>query len=109
MLKIMEGTGNYFINYLKKMYAKSLTGKISYLLIKHEFKKLRKEIDPEEVGGTPILGVNGLIYKCHGNSTAKAIKNTILKSCSSACTAVLEQITHIFANTKNGGKYDAIL
>ena len=84
-------------------------GKISYMLIKHEFKKLRKEIDPEEVGGTPILGVNGLIYKCHGNSSAKAIKNTVLKSCSSACTTVLEQIKAIFANKDNGGIYDAVL
>lgn len=109
MLKIMEGTGSYFLNYLKKVYAKSLSGKISYMLIKHEFKKLRKEIDPEEVGGTPILGVNGLIYKCHGNSSAKAIKNTVLKSCSSACTTVLEQIKAIFANKDNGGIYDAVL
>lgn len=109
MLKIMEGTGKYFMDYLKKMYSKSLSGKISFLLIKHELKKLKKEIDPEELGGTPILGVNGMIYKCHGNSTAKAIKNTILKSCSSACTTVLTKMKDIFSCMEVGGIYDKAL
>ena len=109
MLKIMEGTGKYFMDYLKKMYSKSLSGRISYLLIKHELKKMKKEIDPEELGGTPILGVKGMIYKCHGNSTSKAIKNTILKACSSACTTVLDKMTNIFASMEVGGIYDEAL
>ncbi|NLU53162.1 MAG: phosphate acyltransferase PlsX [Clostridiaceae bacterium] len=109
MLKVMEGTGSYFMSYLKKMYSKSLSGRISYLLVKHELKKLKKQIDPEELGGTPILGVNGMVYKCHGNSKAKAIKNTILKACSSACTSVLEQMRNIFSNMDFGGLYDKAL
>ncbi|MCX7771505.1 MAG: phosphate acyltransferase PlsX [Clostridia bacterium] len=109
MLKVMEGTGKYFMDYLKKMYSKSLSGKLSFLLVKHELKKLKKEIDPEELGGTPILGVNGMIYKCHGNSKAKAIKNTILKACSSACTTVMEQMKSIFACMEVGGLYDEAL
>jgi glycerol-3-phosphate acyltransferase PlsX len=109
MLKVMEGTGKYFMDYLKKMYSKSFSGKISYLLVKHELKKLKKEVDPEELGGTPILGVNGMIYKCHGNSRAKAIKNTILKACSSACTTVMEQMKNIFASMEVGGLYDEAL
>ncbi len=109
MLKVMEGTGNYFMNYLKKTYSKNILGKVSYLLIKHELRKLKKQIDPEELGGTPILGVNGMIYKCHGNSKAKAIKNTILKACSSACTTVLEQMKNIFSSMEVGGVYDEAL
>jgi glycerol-3-phosphate acyltransferase PlsX len=109
MLKVMEGTGSYFMDFLKKTYSKGLAGKISYLLIKHEIRKLRKQIDPEELGGTPILGVNGMIYKCHGNSKAKAIKNTILKACSSACSNVMDQIKNIFAFMDVGGLYDKAL
>jgi glycerol-3-phosphate acyltransferase PlsX len=109
MLKVMEGTGKYFMDYLKKMYSGSLSGKLSYLLIKHELKKLKKEVDPEELGGTPILGINGMIYKCHGNSKAKAIKNTILKACSSACTTVLDQMKNIFSCMEVGGLYDEAL
>jgi phosphate:acyl-[acyl carrier protein] acyltransferase len=109
MLKVMEGTGRFFMDYLKKIYSMSLASKISFLMIRHELKKLKKQIDPEEVGGTPILGVNGIIYKCHGNSKAKAFKNTILKACSSACVSVIEQIRNIFAKTDVGGAYDEAL
>ena len=109
MLKVMEGTGRYFMNYLKRIYSVSLASKISFLMISHELKKLKKQIDPEELGGTPILGVNGIIYKCHGNSKAKAIKNTILKACSSACSTVLVQMRNIFSRVDIGGVYDEAL
>jgi len=109
MLKVMEGTGRFFMDYLKRIYSMSLASKISFLMVRHELKKLKKQIDPEEVGGTPILGVNGIIYKCHGNSKAKAFKNTILKACSSACVTVLEQIRNIFAKMDLGGAYDEAL
>ncbi len=109
MLKIMEGTGRFFMDYLKKIYSMSLASKISFLMIRHELKKLKKQIDPEEVGGTPILGVNGIIYKCHGNSRSNAFKNTIIKACSSACVSVLEQIRSIFSKMDVGGAYDEAL
>lgn len=109
MLKVMEGTGNFFMNYLKRMYSLNLASKLSFFIIRHELKKLKKQVDPEELGGTPILGVDGIIYKCHGNSKAKAIKNTILKACSSACTNVIEGMRSIFACMDLGGMYDEAL
>lgn len=109
MLKVMEGTGSFFMNYLKRMYSTSLASKLSFLMIKHELKKLKKQVDPEELGGTPILGVDGIIFKCHGNSKAKAIKNTILKACSSACANVIEGMRNIFSCVDLGGMYDEAL
>lgn len=55
------------------------------------------------------MGINGMIYKCHGNSKAKAIKNTILKACSSACTSVLCEMKNIFSSMEVGGLYDEAL
>jgi len=102
MLKVMEGTGSYIMHQLKKIYSGSIWGKLSYMMIRHELKKLMKQMDPEEVGGTPILGVNGIIYKCHGNSRAKAIKNTILKACSSACRNFMDRLTVTFSQMETG-------
>ena len=31
-------------------------------------------------GGTPILGVNGIVMKCHGSSNSKTIENALLKT-----------------------------
>ncbi len=82
MLKMMEGTGKYFFHHMKRMFNMDLFSKISALLVKAHLKKLKDSVDPETIGGTPILGVNGLVYKCHGNSKAKAIRNTILNASS---------------------------
>lgn len=39
--------------------------------------QLAREFDYSEVGGVPLLGVNGVSIICHGGSPAKAIKNAI--------------------------------
>jgi glycerol-3-phosphate acyltransferase PlsX len=39
---------------------------------------LRKRMDYAEVGGSPLLGLNGLCTICHGRSNAKAIRNALL-------------------------------
>jgi phosphate acyltransferase len=38
---------------------------------------VRKQMDYEEYGGAPLLGVNGVSIISHGRSGAKAIKNAI--------------------------------
>ena len=44
------------------------------------FKDIKKSYDYEEHGGTLLLGVNGLVMKCHGSSNVKAIENALLKT-----------------------------
>jgi phosphate acyltransferase len=39
-----------------------------------------KELDYQEHGGVPLLGVNGVSIIGHGGSTPKAIKNMILRA-----------------------------
>jgi glycerol-3-phosphate acyltransferase PlsX len=46
-------------------------------LAKPAFGRVYKQIDPSEVGGAPLLGVNGVVIIGHGRSNAKAIKNAI--------------------------------
>jgi glycerol-3-phosphate acyltransferase PlsX len=43
----------------------------------HAFNQARRRVDYEEVGGAPLLGINGVAIISHGASTAKAIKNAI--------------------------------
>jgi len=40
-------------------------------------KELRRRHDAEEYGGAPLLGVNGIVIICHGNSSARAITNAL--------------------------------
>ena len=46
-------------------------------MVKPALKKTLKEFDASEYGGAPLLGLNGLVVKAHGNSTAKEIRNAI--------------------------------
>ena len=47
--------------------------------IKKDLKKALKAFSIEEYGGAPLLGLNGLLVKTHGNSKAIEIKNSILQ------------------------------
>ncbi len=40
-------------------------------------QRIIKRMDPTEVGGAPLLGVDGVVIKAHGRSNALAIKNAI--------------------------------
>lgn len=92
LLKFLEGVGSYILSGLKGVYSKNILSKLSAIIVKKELRKFFKGLDYEEYGGTPILGVNGVVFKCHGSSSAKAIKNTIIRACSFARSTVLEQI-----------------
>jgi glycerol-3-phosphate acyltransferase PlsX len=47
------------------------------LLAKPAFRRVARQIDPFEVGGAPLLGVNGVVISAHGRSNGWAIRNAI--------------------------------
>jgi len=47
------------------------------LLAKPAFRRVAEHVDPFEIGGGPLLGVNGVVIVAHGRSNARAIKNAV--------------------------------
>jgi glycerol-3-phosphate acyltransferase PlsX len=47
------------------------------MLAKPAFSKIKKLVDPSEVGAAPLLGINGLVFVGHGRSDSKAIVSAI--------------------------------
>ncbi len=80
LLKFLEGTGMYFLDSIKSMVKRNTFSKIAGAILKKDLKKFFTPMDPDIVGGAPILGVNGLIIKSHGSSNALTIKNVISKT-----------------------------
>jgi glycerol-3-phosphate acyltransferase PlsX len=78
ILKFGEGWMNVFYNSIKSGIGSSLRYKIGGLLIKPIFNNIKKKYDYEEHGGTPLLGVNGIVIVCHGSSGPKSFLNSIL-------------------------------
>ncbi|MDA0986254.1 MAG: phosphate acyltransferase PlsX [Bacteroidetes bacterium] len=58
----------------------SFKNKLMMALLRSSIKSVFKDLDYEEYGGVPLLGVNGAIIIGHGRSTPKAIKNMILRT-----------------------------
>lgn len=79
ILKTYEGVGAAFMKKIKEGMMSSLRSKIGALLVKPALKKTLKSFDTEEYGGAPMLGLNGLVVKTHGNSKSIEIKNSILQ------------------------------
>ena len=80
ILKMYEGVGKMMLSTIKEALMGSTRGKIGGLLIKPSLKGVMKRFDATEYGGAPLLGLNGLVVKVHGNATQKEISNAI-KQC----------------------------
>ena len=74
ILKLYEGTASAFMGKFKKALLSSTRSKLGALLIKPALKNMIKEMDASEYGGAPMLGLNGLVVKCHGSSKSKEIR-----------------------------------
>ena len=92
ILKFIEGIGSFIFDGLRDVYSKNFISKLASLLVKGELKKFKKRLDYEEYGGVPVLGVNGTVFKCHGSSNAKSMKNAVIRAYHFAKSSIVEQI-----------------
>lgn len=79
ILKLFEGVGSTLISEIKKGLMTNVRSKMGALLVKPTLKETLKKFDASEYGGAPLLGLNGLVVKTHGNSTAKEVANSIIQ------------------------------
>lgn len=77
LLKSSEAVANLLFDILKEELVSSLRTKIGAALAKPAFNKLRKMLDPAEVGAALLLGVDGLVFIGHGRSNAHALVSAI--------------------------------
>jgi phosphate acyltransferase len=76
-LKASEGVAESLVAFFQQRVRKSVRGRIGYFLMKDAIAELARRMDYKEVGGAPLLGVDGVCVICHGKSERKAIKNAI--------------------------------
>jgi len=77
LLKFAESIMDFFSASLKGKVSKSPWRQLGALLVQPAIRELKQEMDYEEYGGAPLLGVNGVAVKCHGSSSPKAIRNAV--------------------------------
>lgn len=86
ILKLYEGLGSALIKKIKGGLMSTTRSKVGAALVKPALKKTLQTFDASQYGGAPMLGLNGLVVKTHGNSKSQEIKNSIIQ-----CIAFKEQ------------------
>jgi len=91
VLKTSEGIGELMIRMIKEQVPGGIA-KLPYLGLKKLLAPVKQKMDYAEVGGSPLLGLNGLCIICHGRSNAKAIKNALLLAQKATDLKLVERI-----------------
>ena len=73
VLKFMEGVAGTMLNIIKREMLGDFRSKLGALMAKPAFRRVKKVMDYTEVGGAPLLGVQGAVVKAHGSSNGHAI------------------------------------
>ena len=92
VLKLYEGLGATLISKIKGSMMSNLRSKLGALLVKPAMKKTLKPFDASQYGGAPLLGLKGLVVKCHGNSKETEFKNAIIQCISFKEQRISERI-----------------
>lgn len=93
VLKFMEGLAGTLMGIIKKEMMADFRCKLGALLAKPAFRRVKKTMDYTEVGGAPLLGVQGAVIKAHGSSNAHAISCAIGQCIKMIDGNVVETIT----------------
>ncbi|MFO7768583.1 MAG: phosphate acyltransferase PlsX [bacterium] len=77
ILKFAEGIVSLLTAGVKRGLSRSPVAKLGAVLMSPVFRQLKKDLDYEEYGGAPLLGIDGVVIIGHGRSSAKAIRNAV--------------------------------
>ncbi|MDQ3225568.1 MAG: phosphate acyltransferase PlsX, partial [Chloroflexota bacterium] len=76
-LKTAEGVAMFLMDLLREEMTSTIPRKLAAFVLRPAFRSLRSKIDYAEIGGAPLLGVNGAVIISHGRSSARAIENAV--------------------------------
>lgn len=97
VLKSCEATAKAMSKWLRQGLTASPLRKAGALLARGAFAELKERASAESYGGSPLLGVNGVVIIAHGGSSAVAIRNAIRVAVESVDHKVNEHIRETLA------------
>ena len=108
-MKLSEGLFSFMLKFLKRQFT-AVRNKVGLLLLPPApaalpglavlwptVKGLKTRVDWREIGGAPLLGVNGVVVIGHGRSDARAIQTMIQMAEKSARQELVQAIRAEFA------------
>ncbi len=92
MLKSIEGAGKLVSAKLREIFRSSLGAKLGALLLRPQLSGFKKMLDPNEVGGTALLGISKPVIKAHGASNEVAFCNAVRQAMEVAQSGIIADI-----------------
>ena len=92
LLKTIEGTAKFLLKNIKEILMSGLKNKLAALMVKNDIGALKKMMDPNEIGGTALLGISKPVIKAHGSSEASAVVNAIRQAAEFAQSDFIQTI-----------------
>jgi phosphate acyltransferase len=91
VLKTAEGVSGEILGMVRGAIASSTISKLVGSFLRPRLQSVRDRMDPENYGGSFLLGVRGLVVIGHGNCRAKGVENALL-GISRAGSGLVEEI-----------------
>jgi len=100
ILKYTEGLATALMGMIKKEMMADFRGKLGGLIAKPAFRRVKKLLNSDEIGGAPLLGVQGAVVKAHGSSNDYAFCSAI-----GQCVKMIEgRVVQTIADQVSGGR-----
>ena len=78
MLKTAEGVAREVLGMVRSAVTGDLVGKMAGAALRPRLLAIRDRVDPENYGGSFLLGVRGPVVIGHGNSRARGVENALI-------------------------------
>ncbi|MCB9702723.1 MAG: phosphate acyltransferase PlsX [Myxococcales bacterium] len=76
-LKAIEATARALIGIVRQEVEGRRLSQLGALLMRPSLSAIKRRMDPDNYGGAPLLGVDGIAIICHGGSTPRALVSAI--------------------------------
>lgn len=103
VLKFGESVPSFLRSLLGRAAKASFMNMVVLGLSRSTLRKALRVLDPNEYGGVPVLGVNGVAIIGHGSSSVVGIKNMIGKAIETAKSGLHTRIQQTLATASPGG------
>lgn len=78
VLKFAESVEGFLTTSIRRQVSSNIFSRFGALLMSPFLRRLRNTFDYAEVGGAPLMGINGVCIICHGESSSKAISRAVM-------------------------------
>lgn len=96
-IKITEAVAAMMGSMIKRALMSSPLAMLGGILARAAIKRVERQLDPNEYGGAPLLGINGIAIVGHGRSNGRAIRSAIKVALTAHNQEMLDEIQRVLS------------